>query len=177
MTLQWRHCNASFAQPPVVALGNCSLIWWLQYRSQYCIHSFQVTWGLFNYLIVPQYLKQWWLLINHTTMNRRKERNKIWHSTHFHWRISAQLILCKFSAILSRGWVWGWVNRFLVINGWGISCEIALAWISLDFTDDQSTLVQAMAWCRQATSHYLSQYWPRSLSPTGITRPQWVNMA
>ena len=23
-----------------------------------------------------------------------------------------------------------------------------------DFTDDQSTLVQVMAWCRQATSHY-----------------------
>ena len=32
-----------------------------------------------------------------------------------------------------------------------------------------------MAWCRQATSHYLSQCWPRSLSPYGVTRPQWVN--
>ena len=47
--------------------------------------------------------------------------------------------------------------------------------MSLDFTDDQSTLVQVMAWCRQATSHYLSQCWPRSLSPYDITRPQWVN--
>ena len=37
------------------------------------------------------------------------------------------------------------------------------------------TLVQVMAWCRQATSHYLSQCWPRSLSPYGVTRPQWVN--
>ena len=26
-----------------------------------------------------------------------------------------------------------------------------------------------MAWC-----HYLSQYWPRSLSPYDLTRPQWV---
>ena len=26
----------------------------------------------------------------------------------------------------------------------------------LDLTDDKSTLVQVMAWCRQATSHYLS---------------------
>ena len=26
-----------------------------------------------------------------------------------------------------------------------------------------STLVQVMAWCRQATSHYLSQCWPKSL--------------
>ena len=55
-----------------------------------------------------------------------------------------------------------------------LSCEIALIWISLDFTDDQSTLVQVMAWCRQATSHYLSQSWPRSLSTNGVTRPQWV---
>ena len=56
-----------------------------------------------------------------------------------------------------------------------ISCEIALIWMSLDFTDDQSKLVQVMACCRQATSHYLSQCWPRSLLPYGITRPQWVN--
>ena len=66
-------------------------------------------------------------------------------------------------------------KQILVIDGWCISCEIALIWMSLDFTDDQSTLVQVMAWCRQATSHYLSQCWPRSLSPYGITRPQWVN--
>ena len=37
-----------------------------------------------------------------------------------------------------------------------------------------STLVQVMAWCRQATSHYLSQCWPRYVSPYGVTRPQWV---
>ena len=35
-------------------------------------------------------------------------------------------------------------------------------------------MVQVMAWCRQATSHYLSQCWPRSMSPNGVTRPQWV---
>ena len=63
----------------------------------------------------------------------------------------------------------------LVVNGWGISCETALIWMSLDHTYDNSTLVQVMAWCRQATSHYLSQCWPRSMSPYGVTRPQWVN--
>ena len=47
--------------------------------------------------------------------------------------------------------------------------------MSLDFTDDQSTLFQVMAWCCQATSHYLSQCWLRSLSQYGVTRPQWVN--
>ena len=37
-------------------------------------------------------------------------------------------------------------------------------------------MVQAMAWCRQATSHYMSQCLPRSLAPYGVTRPQWVNL-
>ena len=44
----------------------------------------------------------------------------------------------------------------------------------LDLTYGKSTLVQVMAWCHQATSHYLSQCWPRSMSPNGITRPHWV---
>ena len=39
----------------------------------------------------------------------------------------------------------------------------------------KSTLVQAMAWCRQATSRCLSQCWHTSISPRGITRPQWLN--
>ena len=59
-------------------------------------------------------------------------------------------------------------------GGWGISYEIALRWKPLDLTDDKSTLVQVMAGCRQATSHYLSQCWPGSMSPNGVTRPQWV---
>ena len=59
-------------------------------------------------------------------------------------------------------------KQILVIDDWGISCEIALIWMSLDFTDDQSTLVQAMAWCRQATIHYMSQWWPSSLSPYSV---------
>ena len=65
-------------------------------------------------------------------------------------------------------------KRILVIDVWGISCWIALIWMPLGFTDDKSTWVQVMAWCRQATSHYLSQCWPRSLSPYSVSRPQWV---
>ena len=53
----------------------------------------------------------------------------------------------------------------------------ALRWMSRDFTNDKSTIVQAMAWCRQAASHYLSQCWPNCVSPYDITRPQWVNVA
>ena len=54
-----------------------------------------------------------------------------------------------------------------MINILSISCEITLRWMPQNFTYDQSTLAQVMAWCRQATRHYLSQCWPTS-------RPQWV---
>ena len=62
-----------------------------------------------------------------------------------------------------------------VTERWGYSCKIALRWMPLNFTADQSTLVKVMAWCRQASSHYLSQCWSRSQSPYGVTRPQLVN--
>ena len=63
----------------------------------------------------------------------------------------------------------------LVIDGWGISYEVVLTWTPQVLTDEKSTLVQVMAWCRQAISHNLSQCWPSFLSPYGVTRPQWVN--
>ena len=72
---------------------------------------------------------------------------------------------------------WLIIMLILVIDDWCISCEIDIRWMWQDFTDDKSTLVQVMDWCRQATSHYLSQRWPRSMLPYGITRPQWVNCA
>ena len=42
---------------------------------------------------------------------------------------------------------------------------------------DKSALLQVMAWCFKAQSHYLIQRWPRSMSLYGVTRPQWVNLA
>ena len=63
----------------------------------------------------------------------------------------------------------------LVMDGLGIYCRITLGWLPLDHICHKSTLVQVMAWCHQAASHYLSQCWPRSMSPYGITSPQWVN--
>ena len=48
----------------------------------------------------------------------------------------------------------GWNFRFafklqLVIDDWGISCEVTLRWMSLDRTDDKPILVQVMVWCRR----------------------------
>ena len=59
----------------------------------------------------------------------------------------------------------------LSIYEWSISFEIAFRRLSQDFTDRKSTLVQVMT----APSHYLGQCWPRSMSPNGVTKPQWVN--
>ena len=53
---------------------------------------------------------------------------------------------------------------FAILN---IFCKISLS-------DDKSSLVQKMAWCRQATNHYLVQYWPSSTSPYDVTRPRWA---
>ena len=53
----------------------------------------------------------------------------------------------------------------------GTSCEIGRKWVSQSQIDDTSTLAKVMAWCRQATSHYMSQFGPDS-----VTRPQRVNL-
>ena len=62
-----------------------------------------------------------------------------------------------------------------MIDGWSISCKVVLKWMPINLIDGKSTLVEVMAWCRQATSHYLSLCWPRSQLPYGVIRPQWVN--
>ena len=51
----------------------------------------------------------------------------------------------------------------------GSRCEFGLRWMSQNLTNAKSTLVQVLAWCRQAPSHYISQCWPRSMSLCGVT--------
>ena len=108
-----------------------------------------------------------------------------------HWWTGLWLLLILLPDIIQTKrdrslthWPLGDFNKFLkkiifklilVTNDCDISCEIALRLTSWDLSDDKSTLVQVMAWCRQATSHYLNQCWPWSLAPYGVTRPQWVN--
>ena len=76
-----------------------------------------------------------------------------WFKVNFRWVI--------FKLIFSGKWL-----RYLLWKCPHASVTGPYLWLS--------TLVQVMAWCRQATSRYLSQCWPRSLSPYGVTRPQWV---
>ena len=60
-------------------------------------------------------------------------------------------------------------SNSLIIWNWALI-------MSLDFTDDKSIMVQVIAWCLQAPSHYLIQCWLGSMSQYGITRPQWVKL-
>ena len=69
-------------------------------------------------------------------------------------------------AIWSHG-----ISNYVQSAGCSSSNDNALRWMPQDFTDDKSTLVQVMAWCRQAISHYMSQCWLRSMSPHGVIRP------
>ena len=65
----------------------------------------------------------------------------------------------------------------LVIDGWGISSEVALRWLSLNFTGDTSRLFQQIAWCHQATSYCLltKSIFYQIYVAYGVTKPKWVN--
>ena len=67
-------------------------------------------------------------------------------------------------------------KHMLWIKFMSISCEIALRWMPQKFTNANSTFVQVMAWCHRATSHCLSQCWPRSISSYGVAGPQCVKL-
>ena len=63
----------------------------------------------------------------------------------------------------------------LVIDGWGIYCEIAHKWFSQGLIDDKSTLSQGLVPFK-AISHYLNQCRPSFLMPYGFTRQHWVKL-
>ena len=134
------------------------------------------------------YAKYWWARIQGYQITHGVTKAEyVWAS--IHWKY-----------VILRGWMDGWMGGIdfwndaslthwplgdfneilkimfkliLVTDGCDISSEIAIRWASLDLSDDKSTLVQVMAWCRQATNHYLNQCWARSLPPYGVIRPQW----
>ena len=53
------------------------------------------------------------------------------------------------------------------------TCETGLRWMPENTCDDKSTLLQVMACCGQATSHYLSQCWLRCVT-IWHQWPAWV---
>ena len=72
----------------------------------------------------------------------------------------------------SKNWIFNFVSLIVIFRA---SHDNALRWMPQDLTDDKSTLVQVMTWCRQATSHYLSQCWLSPLSSYDVAGSQWAN--
>ena len=65
--------------------------------------------------------------------------------------------------------------EFSILFYWLVSSNFPMI-MSSDECHRVLLMIQVMAWCRQETSHYLNQCWPRSPMPYGITRPQWVDL-
>ena len=69
-----------------------------------------------------------------------------------------------------QAYLFDWGQRYLVNL---LSCDVTgLHWS----WDDKAQHCFRWLWCRKATSHYLSQNWPRSLSPCCATRPWCVKL-
>ena len=82
--------------------------------------------------------------------------------------------------------IWGLNKIFTIFKNDALNC---ILWFQLlgvfikdshgtvpvGLTDDESPLVQVMAWCHQAPSHYLNQWWPCSLTHICVTVPLYVN--
>ena len=97
-------------------------------------------------------------------------------------------VLCCYCHIISSLWSMT-LTHWPMGDFYGISSNVQANWwlkyILLNcsqviltgvLSDDESTLVQVMAWCHQATSHYLNQCWPSSMLPYEVTEPQWDNL-
>ena len=91
------------------------------------------------------------------------------------WQIQVPFLLIIFNSnsteICSKGSKWQWASN----NSDHELTPHRLLWhMTSHACNEKSPLFQVTAWCRQMTSHYLSQSWPNSMSPYGITGPQWV---
>ena len=58
--------------------------------------------------------------------------------------------------------------QFWMLN---ILCATPIRWMPQDLSGDRSTLVQVVAWCQQAPSHYLNRCWQRSMTLYGVIEP------
>ena len=108
----------------------------------------------------------WWLCVNVMLYNFMSPKHSI---TSCAW-VTYSKVRCL------THWPLGDLNviffNLVLLIGIFKSNDNVLRWMPQDLTDDKSTLVQVMARCRQATSHYLNQCWLRSPTPYGVTRPQ-----
>ena len=110
--------------------------------------------------------------------NRRPANGPIWtnnvqftdaykcHATPLltHWLLGNMTIILK---VYFSNSLYGTVPRTLAVELLSGECHRP--------PRARGELLEVMAWCRQAKSHYLSQSWSRFMSRHGVTKSQWVN--
>ena len=189
---QLRHVGAPvcrrWLQKCVIKLP--SNLWYKPYlnKHQNC-RSLRCSWSIAcrrwsNYIFVID-LTPGFNRLRKDNLKTRQETFKFWDSVWLileTWRYSVLVHICRAGTSINSlapgrpgcHFKTAIFNPVLLIAIFTSSNDDALRWMPWDLIDDKSTLVHVMAWCRQETSHYLSQCWPSSMSPYGVTRPQWV---
>ena len=124
-----------------------------------------VHWGLecMNYFVYAP--SQW-----ETTLQYNVVSHFNWLGTCTQWSLWVWLTHYPLwdVALISQVYI---SNTTWWLISWIIEINITMEWITEDLVDGQSTLIQVMAWCRQATSHHLNQCCPRFPTPYGATTP------
>ena len=89
------------------------------------------------------------------TVSGMTETNCIIYKFFWQVKLASVIYCCNFKST---------VFKFIIKNrGLATRYVIAPMWMPGNISNGKSALVQVMAWCRQATSHHLSQFWPRSM--------------
>ena len=91
-----------------------------------------------------------------------------WYSIHDINSMASWRCGCNFRSVI--------FNLILGMISWALAAKLISFECHRNPTGDGSALVQVMAWCSKAINHYLYQCLPRSMSPYGIVRSQWVKI-
>ena len=89
-------------------------------------------------------------------------------------------VMISVNGLLPFLWEWTcWRNSKLSNKiSWALPMKLPTSeCLKQDPINDKSTVVQVMAWCRWATSHFLKQCWFISMLSYVINRPQWINLS
>ena len=93
-----------------------------------------------------------WIILCHSILGEWHDRwvksHKSYHKCHDVYSLAPRRCNSNLKSIIFK----------LIIQNTSLctQCEIVVKWMPQEPTNEKSTFVQVMAWCHQATSHYLS---------------------
>ena len=105
-----------------------------------------------------------------TTVPRRRRQVVLVRTTKCHVHVSVNSVfpeICGYNLELLN------FKLILMTDTMSISRDIARRRMPQDLTNGYSMLAQVLAWCRQATSHYLNQCWSIFMSSRAEFRAGW----